>query len=916
MPGRALRYLLAAAILGWSGVDAVAVTPFIDSRGQDPDAICHGTGSIDQEALRQDRAASVFTVLVTDDGNLKPNGTATLVDGERGIFLTAAHVVHFYRDGPMYVSQNIDGPNNKRFSVHVFPTVAATDDWKKEDVALLEADQWTKTAQILPFPFRLDAENGFIEGFFIGQAEDMKNSVFGHFGIAFGDDKSDEMKFTGTVFPRASGALLLDARGRAFGVILRDAEVDNKLAKDMNIRQLRRILWESYHFSAFPLRPVLDKLKAIPASDAGQLLIEELNKNGDDDEFSYGLKRSDLTAIDTLTDTIVSRDVWERLASSQSGLSDILYQMTPVVQSACTHKYFADRYAERFRTGVELPALPTEHAALSSHADKKAQNSPPPTPAGVRHEPDSSAELLRQIDGMPPDAATKAGMLFLETAFAAGENRQELASVQAHLAPTLLRHTADNPEVQRAINASSPNRDYAALMANIALAEDLVGDREAARRAILSADALGGSPAAYSLAAHYALVEHDPVSAAGLYARAYAMLSNEDPDGHLRASVASNFSAVAAAAPSIGSAKIAEFDVRTVARQDKGRWYALAEPHEWYSPIDVASTRHGGDISGAGGTFAYPIYAKWASAYKEETGLSINYQSIGSGGGIKQIKARSVTFGASDAPLKREDLDKNGLLQFPIVLGGIVPVVNLEGVNPGDLVLDGPTLAKIFMGNVKTWDDPAIKTLNPDVKLPTQAITVVHRSNGSGTTFNFAYYLSQVSDDWRSKVGFNTSVEWPVGIGAKGNEGVANTVAQANGSIGFVEYAYALQNNLAYTRMINEDGKVVAPTGEAFQAAAANADWNSVTGFGVNLANQPGASSWPMTAATFILIPKRPQDPGSAAKALKFFSWAYANGGKMAEDLDYVPIPDNVVHTIKKFWATDIKLSKPSEKLK
>ena len=312
------------------------------------------------------------------------------------------------------------------------------------------------------------------------------------------------------------------------------------------------------------------------------------------------------------------------------------------------------------------------------------------------------------------------------------------------------------------------------------------------------------------------------------------------------------------------------------------------------------------DISGAGATFPYPIYAKWADAYKKETGVGLNYQSIGSGGGIKQIGARTVTFGATDAPLKGEDLDKNGLVQFPMVMGGIVPVINLDGVKAGELVIDGPTLAKIFLGDIKTWDDAAIKKLNPSAQLPSTAIAVVHRSDGSGTTFNFAYYLSQVSDDWKSKVGFNTSVEWPVGIGAKGNEGVSNNVGQTKGSIGYVEYAYALQNKLVFTKMVNKDGKTVAPTSEAFQAAAANANWNSVPGYGVILANQAGATSWPMTAATFILIPKQPQDVAAATAALKFFAWAYAKGGKMAEELDYVPMPAKVVSEIEAMWAKSI----------
>ena len=268
------------------------------------------------------------------------------------------------------------------------------------------------------------------------------------------------------------------------------------------------------------------------------------------------------------------------------------------------------------------------------------------------------------------------------------------------------------------------------------------------------------------------------------------------------------------------------------------------------------------DISGAGATFPYPIYAKWADAYKKETGVGLNYQSIGSGGGIKQIKAKTVTFGASDAPLPGKELDDTGLVQFPMVMGGIVPVVNIEGVKPGDLVIDGPTLAKIFLGEIKTWNDPAIAKLNPTAKLPAQPIAVVHRSDGSGTTYQFRRTISPtVSPDWKSKVGFNTSVEWPVGIGAKGNEGVANNVAQTKGSVGYVEYAYAKQNKLTYTKMINKDGKTVTPTSASFQAAAANANWSSEPGYGVILANQPGAESWPMTAATWILMYKKPQDP-------------------------------------------------------
>ena len=315
------------------------------------------------------------------------------------------------------------------------------------------------------------------------------------------------------------------------------------------------------------------------------------------------------------------------------------------------------------------------------------------------------------------------------------------------------------------------------------------------------------------------------------------------------------------------------------------------------------------DISGAGATFPYPIYAKWADAYKKETGNGLNYQSIGSGGGIKQIKAKTVTFGASDAPLPGKELDSIGLAQFPMVMGGIVPVVNLEGIKPGELVIDGPTLAKMYLGTIKKWNDAALKKLNPNVKLPDQAIALVHRSDGSGTTFNFTTYLADVSADWKSKVGVNTSVQWPAGIGAKGNEGVANNVGNTKGSLGYVEYAYALQNKLTYTKMVNKAGKTVSPTSEAFQAAAANADWNSQPGFGVILANQPGDQSWPMTAATWILVYKKPSDPKATAEALKFFDWAYKNGAKMAESLDYVPMPAKVVKDVEAYWKANVAAS-------
>jgi phosphate transport system substrate-binding protein len=313
------------------------------------------------------------------------------------------------------------------------------------------------------------------------------------------------------------------------------------------------------------------------------------------------------------------------------------------------------------------------------------------------------------------------------------------------------------------------------------------------------------------------------------------------------------------------------------------------------------------DITGAGATFPFPIYSKWADAYKKETGNGLNYQSIGSGGGIKQIQAKTVTFGASDMPLKVEQLEKDGLIQWPMVMGAIVPVVNLEGVKAGELVFDGTTLADIYLGKITKWDDPAIKKLNPKVNLPSTAIAVVRRSDGSGTTFNFTNYLSKASADWKSKVGEGTAVEWPVGVGAKGNEGVSANISQTKNSIGYVEYAYAKQNKLTYTGMVNSAGKAVQPTVPAFQAAAANADWSKAPGYYVILTNQPGEASWPITAATFILMHKVPADKAASDEALKFFKWAFEKGGSMAEGLDYIPMPASVVKQIEKTWSADIK---------
>jgi phosphate transport system substrate-binding protein len=312
------------------------------------------------------------------------------------------------------------------------------------------------------------------------------------------------------------------------------------------------------------------------------------------------------------------------------------------------------------------------------------------------------------------------------------------------------------------------------------------------------------------------------------------------------------------------------------------------------------------DISGAGATFPYPIYAKWAEAYKKETNIGLNYQSIGSGGGIKQIKASTVTFGASDKPLTPEELKEAGLVQFPMIIGGVVPVVNIPGVKPGAITLDGATIASMYMGEITKWDDARVKKLNPGLALPSLAIAPVYRSDGSGTNFLFTTYLSSASSVFKEKVGANSAVEWPAGTGAKGNEGVANMTGQISGSIGYVEYAYAKQIGMTFAKMKNSAGKLVAPEIKTFQAAAANADWTKAEGYYLVLTNQPGADSWPITGASFILMHKEVKEADASLIALKFFAWAYQSGGTMATELDYVPLPANVVKLVEKTWVSSI----------
>ena len=321
----------------------------------------------------------------------------------------------------------------------------------------------------------------------------------------------------------------------------------------------------------------------------------------------------------------------------------------------------------------------------------------------------------------------------------------------------------------------------------------------------------------------------------------------------------------------------------------------------------LTPSAHAIDITGAGATFPYPIYAKWADGYKKATGTGMNYQSIGSGGGIKQITAKTVDFGASDMPMKAEDLQKEGLVQFPAVMGGVVPVYNLKGVASGQLKFTGELLAAIYMGKVAKWNDAAIAALNPGIKLPDDAISVVHRSDGSGTTFLWTNYLSKVSSDWKTAVGEGTSVKWATGVGGKGNEGVASYVQKINGTIGYVEYAYAKQNKLSFGAVKNKDGQFVLPDDDNFKAAAAGADWAKTPGMGVILTDQPGKISWPITGASFILMHAKQDKAENAKEVMRFFDWSFKNGAQVAAELDYVPIPEPVVKQIQAEWKARIK---------
>ncbi len=323
--------------------------------------------------------------------------------------------------------------------------------------------------------------------------------------------------------------------------------------------------------------------------------------------------------------------------------------------------------------------------------------------------------------------------------------------------------------------------------------------------------------------------------------------------------------------------------------------------------ILMSLSAHAAELTGAGATFPYPIYSKWAEAYKASTGIGLNYQSIGSGGGIKQIKAKTVDFGASDMPLKAEELEKEGLMQFPAIIGGVVPVVNLDGVMPGQLKLTSDVIAGIHLAKITKWNAPEIAALNPGLTLPNLAITVVHRADGSGTTFVWCDYLSKANADFKATIGAGTAVKWPTGVGGKGNEGVAANVQRIKGAFGYVEYAYAKKNKISHAQLKNRDGEFVQPDDETFKSAAANADWQGTPGMGVILTYQAGKNSWPATGASFILMHKTQPEALTGRAVLKFFDWSFKNGATMASDLDYVPLPPTVLKLINETWKAQLK---------
>jgi tetratricopeptide (TPR) repeat protein len=565
-------------------------TSYMDPPDHDPDALCHGSQLVDQQRLYKVRAASVFSVLANYDNKLQAKGTATLVDDERGIFITAGHVIHFYRNSPIWISQKTRGqPGLRQYRVHVFPPGTTTDDWSTVDLVLLQAENWDKPAQLVPLPFRIDAIDEYIKGFYIGHAEDQDSSIFGEFNVAFGSgSSSDTITFSGTAFPHASGALLLDGQGRAFALLIRDAEVAPAGVAGMTTKQLRRILWDSNYFSAFSLRSGLGKIKDIPLSANGRQLAEAMMKHGFDEEFFSMIQRVPITAIDTvhLTDIILSEQVWRPLAANLKAL--VLVNMYPIVAKACTHRYFANALAQAYRSAsLQLPEFRPSSEAI---AERK-----PESRASLWSEPeaddsDSSSRILNELrENFPLKLAKDMGMYFLREAMTAREERPELARIHAKFAEALLVGAANRQNVLNAVVNGVRRREYAALMANIALTEDILGDQLRAREAIFCADALGGSAIAYQLAAKYALVQGDVLAATGLYARAYSILAGDGARSQaLRNELNREFGRLVVLDPSTAGASPSTYRIPPRSTSKTTRWYDLGSGNAAVSLSELA----------------------------------------------------------------------------------------------------------------------------------------------------------------------------------------------------------------------------------------------------------------------------------------------------------------------------------------
>jgi tetratricopeptide (TPR) repeat protein len=561
-------------------LDAKSMSYTLDPPNYDPDGPCHGPRLVDQEGLYKLRAAAVFSVLITSGGKLEPKGTATLVDDENGLFVTAAHVVHFYKESPIWVSQRIRGQERyRRYQVEVFPSGAATDDWATADLVVLQAKNWDRPPTLSPFPFRIDAVDEFIKGFYIGHAEDQDSSIFGEFNAAFGDGRpGSTITFSGTAFPHGSGALLLDGQGRAFALLVRDAEIQAASVGALTTMQLRRILWNSDHFSAMPLRLALKKIKAIPPSSGARALLNSLNNDGPGDAFLFGLRRGQITSIDTihLIDAILSDRVWRQLQVDVQ--ADLLNSMYPVVVRACTHRYWAEALARMYRSS-SLSISGTKVADRETRIQRSSPSASIWTRPMSSFGRDELSILLGKLNERQPDEWTRSmGMFFLQASVRERERRPELSAVHARFAKEFLQQIVRREGILSALVSGVQRREHAALMGNLALAQELMGERTLSRETILVADALGGSVTAYQLAAKYALDEGDVIAATALHARAYKMLSADDAQTQaLRDAIGEQFARLLALDPghTLPSSP-ATYSIPLATTPNVARWYDLA----------------------------------------------------------------------------------------------------------------------------------------------------------------------------------------------------------------------------------------------------------------------------------------------------------------------------------------------------